>query len=273
MSWSRQQCETLIEEYQKYACLYAVKSPQYKNKHARQSALEKIQEQLEPLRANVTLTEIKAKISGMRTNFLSEFRKWNASKHSGAGEDSTYVPTIWYFKKFFFILEHVNVRNSSDSLTWSECSDKENNSMSQTNMMESETGEYSIEQDVHAEDYVVSPTGVVEVDNDGSLAPGVSSDSTTPQAKKLKVRHRATPDCNIMKEASKALTAISNSINKKAAVAVTAQTVANETLAQFIVTKLEQITDYDIRLEAEEAITSKLYECIKKCRNIDLNKQ
>ena len=122
MSWSRQQCETLIEEYQKYARLYGVKSPQYKNKHARQSALEKILEQLEPLRANVTLTEIKAKISGMRTNFLSEFRKWNASKHSGAGEDSvsifilrlnvgsikillqTYVPTIWYFKKFFFYL-------------------------------------------------------------------------------------------------------------------------------------------------------------------------
>ncbi|KAJ3661735.1 hypothetical protein Zmor_006122 [Zophobas morio] len=265
MSWSRQQCETLIEEYQKYACLYAVKSPQYKNKHARQSALEKIQEQLEPLRANVTLAEIKAKIS--------EFRKWNASKHSAAGEDSvsifilrlnvgsikillqTYVPTI-----------------CSDSLTWSDRSDKENNSMPQTNMMESETGEHSTEEDVHAEDYVVSPTGVLEVD-DGSLAPGVSSDSTTPQAKKLKVRHRATPDCNIMKEASKALTAISNSINKKAAVAVTAQTVANETLAQFIVTKLEQITDYDIRLEAEEAITSKLYECIKKCRNIDLNKQ
>ncbi|KAF5305357.1 hypothetical protein FQR65_LT18710 [Abscondita terminalis] len=101
MSWSREQCQLLIEEVQKYPCLYAVKSPHYKNKHARQTALEHIQESLQLIKPNVSIGDIKAKFNGLKSNFQVGL---------------IYTPTIWYFKMMFFLLDHVQVRSAIDSM-------------------------------------------------------------------------------------------------------------------------------------------------------------
>ncbi|KAL1488265.1 hypothetical protein ABEB36_015219 [Hypothenemus hampei] len=49
----------LIEEYQKYPCLFAVKSREYKNKHARNKALKAIKTVVQEVKPDVTIAEIK----------------------------------------------------------------------------------------------------------------------------------------------------------------------------------------------------------------------
>ncbi|KAK4886224.1 hypothetical protein RN001_002495 [Aquatica leii] len=57
MSWPREQCEVLIDEYQKHPCLYIVKMPLYKNKHARESALNAIQGAVRHLKPTVSINK------------------------------------------------------------------------------------------------------------------------------------------------------------------------------------------------------------------------
>ena len=87
MSWSREQCVVLIEEYKKNPRLYAIKSQLHKNTHARQAALENIKAALINVKPSVTIAEIKSKFNGLKTNFLTEYKKWKVSKHSGIEED------------------------------------------------------------------------------------------------------------------------------------------------------------------------------------------
>lgn len=87
MSWSREQVEILLEEYEKFPCLYAIQSPLYKNKHARLDALEKIQEALRIVKPNISIIDIKAKLNGLRNTFFAEKKKTEASLRSGSGTD------------------------------------------------------------------------------------------------------------------------------------------------------------------------------------------
>jgi translation initiation factor IF-3 len=75
----------LIDEYQNHPCLYAVKSPQYKNKHVRQTALERIEYLLIKMKPQIIKNDIKIKWNGIRNNFLNEYKKVKNSKVSGAG--------------------------------------------------------------------------------------------------------------------------------------------------------------------------------------------
>lgn len=69
MSWSREQVVALIDAYKhkQQSCLYVVKSPQYKNKHARNVVLETIKEKLLPMKADVTVGDIKNKFAAPQT--------------------------------------------------------------------------------------------------------------------------------------------------------------------------------------------------------------
>lgn len=87
MSWSREQVEILLEEYEKYPSLYAIQNPLYKNKHARLEALQKIQGVLCIVKPNVTIADIKAKLTGLRNTFFAEKKKKEASLRSGSGTD------------------------------------------------------------------------------------------------------------------------------------------------------------------------------------------
>lgn len=88
MSWSHDQVVALIELYREKPCLYNVKSAQYKNKHMRASAYESILNDLKTVRPGTSIQEIKAKVNGLRTNFLTEYRKHMKSMKSGSGQDS-----------------------------------------------------------------------------------------------------------------------------------------------------------------------------------------
>ncbi|KAF5293370.1 hypothetical protein FQA39_LY02855 [Lamprigera yunnana] len=58
MSWSRHEVGLLTDEYKKYPCLYATKSKEYKNKHARGRALQNIEAELLPKRRKMDRTNI-----------------------------------------------------------------------------------------------------------------------------------------------------------------------------------------------------------------------
>ncbi|XP_031331763.1 uncharacterized protein LOC116162167 isoform X3 [Photinus pyralis] len=87
MSWSREQVTMLIEVYKNHPYLYVVKSPQYKNKHARNAALTDICSKLEAVKAGVTIADVKNKFAALRQNFLVEYRKHENSMKSGSGTD------------------------------------------------------------------------------------------------------------------------------------------------------------------------------------------
>ncbi|XP_031331689.1 uncharacterized protein LOC116162167 isoform X2 [Photinus pyralis] len=106
MSWSREQVTMLIEVYKNHPYLYVVKSPQYKNKHARNAALTDICSKLEAVKAGVTIADVKNKFAALRQNFLVEYRKHENSMKSGSGTDQVYIPTIWYYDLMLFVLEH-----------------------------------------------------------------------------------------------------------------------------------------------------------------------
>lgn len=91
MSWSREQVICLINEYEKHPVLYNTKLATYKNKHARSEALQNIIEVLKEIRPSTSANEIKNKFGALRSNFLSEHRKYVSSQKSGTGtEDVSY---------------------------------------------------------------------------------------------------------------------------------------------------------------------------------------
>ncbi|GLV42910.1 uncharacterized protein CBL_08547 [Carabus blaptoides fortunei] len=117
MSWSREQVQYLIDLYKCKPCLYAVKTVNYKNKHARNAAWNEIYTSLKDVRPATTINEIKNKINSLRTNFSAEYRKIIKSKNSGAGTDELYTTSLWYFDELYFILDLINARKSYDSIT------------------------------------------------------------------------------------------------------------------------------------------------------------
>ncbi|KAF5307557.1 hypothetical protein FQR65_LT18397 [Abscondita terminalis] len=255
MSWSREQCQLLIEEVQKYTCLYAVKSPHYKNTHARQTALEHIQESLQLIKPNVSIGNIKAKFNGLKSNFQVEYRKWNSSRCSGAGDDennSIYTPTIWYFKMMFFLLDHVQVRSAIDSMA-----------------EEVETSQDVADRDSVLQEFSDDGRFEVEFSTQKETEDVPSTSSCTPSARPKK-RRRNIEDCgdlNLMKETSKTLATITETITK---LNQPDNEIENEddTLAKFIVTKLKKIKNENVRLETEEEIVTILYAVIKKSNKL-----
>ncbi|KAB0804427.1 hypothetical protein PPYR_01397 [Photinus pyralis] len=271
MSWSREQCEVLIDEYQRHSCLYAVKSAQYKNKHSRQNALQQIQAVLQPLKPSVTINDIKLKFNGLKNNFLTEYKKWNRSRRSGAGDedgDGIYKPTIWYFNRMFFLLEHVEVRQAVDSLIAED-------DTPQVGDEEIVTSEYYVTEDGSLNDITNTlDTGSSQVRDSQLNSPNLSRpispvkdvDGATP-SKRLqfqKKRKRETIEDNVMREASSALASISSTMQQSFVQNVD----EDEALAQFIVSKLKRITDTSIRLQTEEKIVHTLFDALKKCNNL-----
>ncbi|KAF5285431.1 hypothetical protein FQA39_LY16685 [Lamprigera yunnana] len=103
MSWSRDEVGLSIDEYKKYPCLYAAKSKEYKNKHARGRALQNIEAELRVIKPDVTANDIKIKFHGIKTNFLAEHRKHAKSIHSGVRDDD-----LQEDESFTYEVENVN---------------------------------------------------------------------------------------------------------------------------------------------------------------------
>ncbi|KAB0802702.1 hypothetical protein PPYR_04888 [Photinus pyralis] len=251
MSWSKEQCQVLLQEYQKYPCLYAIKTPLYRNKHARLDALQKIQAVVKEVKPSVSVQDIKLKFNGLKTNFMTEYKKWKSSRHSGAGnddgEDSSYKPTIWYFKLMFFLLEHCEVRTATDSLTQEE---------TECESQEAESTEYTV-----GEEGVLQETSDMETPPLGSPAASCSSSNGMWQSKpkKRKIQNDLV-EANLIREASNTLATINRSMSQN-----NYSNDEDEAFAKYVSTKLRKITSEAVRMEVEQQIIGLLCSGIREC--------
>jgi hypothetical protein len=57
-----------------------VKTPVHKNKHARTTALTKIEAALRPLKPDINVNDLKSKFHALKTTFLAEHKKYVTSR-------------------------------------------------------------------------------------------------------------------------------------------------------------------------------------------------
>ncbi|KAK4887401.1 hypothetical protein RN001_003672 [Aquatica leii] len=117
MLWTTESVNILIDEYQKYQCLYITKHPLYHNRSARTDALKNISTVIDLIRPGTTIDEIKSKWSSLRSTYICEKRKYETSFKSGSGTSSVYKPSLWYFNRMMFLNEHVASRPSTSSFS------------------------------------------------------------------------------------------------------------------------------------------------------------
>ncbi|XP_047101465.1 uncharacterized protein LOC124720185 [Schistocerca piceifrons] len=94
-------------------CLYAVKSPNYYNKHLRAEALERVASAVCVVRPYTTSKECYSKMHNLRTQFKVEHAKVKSTKSSGAGMNDIYKPSLWYYEKLMFLADHCLPRKST----------------------------------------------------------------------------------------------------------------------------------------------------------------
>jgi hypothetical protein len=73
--WERRLTECLIEQYSMHPCLYQVGSTAYSKREKRQAALMSIVSVLAQFEPHVTVSEVKTKINGLRSQYLEAVTK------------------------------------------------------------------------------------------------------------------------------------------------------------------------------------------------------
>lgn len=94
MSWNKEQINVLIDAYKKEPALYAVKHPNYYNKHLRNEALQRITNEVQKVRPNTQIKDCMNKIHQLRNGFNTENKKRKESMKSGSGTDDVSILLI-----------------------------------------------------------------------------------------------------------------------------------------------------------------------------------
>lgn len=176
-----------------------------------------------------------------------------------------------------FLLEHIEVRSTLDTLR------DESESLISNDITDNEDTQHSEDQSEDIIEYTVC--------DDGILTPTIDKECTatflaTPRAatsKQSKVhryddapkpkKSRCNDEQQLLQGATMALTNISSSFNNhmkslNSSKNQTGPISDNDILAKFITTKLNMITDPNVRLHTEQEIISLLYDGIKRCGEI-----
>ncbi|KAK4882246.1 hypothetical protein RN001_005565 [Aquatica leii] len=257
MSWSRDEVALLIEEYKKYPCLYATKSKEYKNKHARGRALQNIEAELRLIKPDVTANDIKVKFYGIKTNFLAEHRKHAKSIHSGAGDDDIYIPTLWYFDKLRFVLEHCIQREAIDTINGkSSCAVEREPEIDFNNspysLQEDESYTYEVE-NVNTLQFVESS----EVNAENSNGEGVPS--RTPKRRKMN-------KTNVLEDAGKAIKLVGEALQQRTQNKKVSRGEV-DIFRDFVASQLRKIHP-ELKDDVEQEIAMVLFNNIKKSKQL-----
>ncbi|RZF48322.1 hypothetical protein LSTR_LSTR010285 [Laodelphax striatellus] len=93
--WSPEETIKLIREFAAKECLWNRKAPSFKNKEAKEEALNSIAENMNI--PGFGVNEVKRKMRTLRSTFYQEKKKINNSLQSGADGDSVYTTNLaWY---------------------------------------------------------------------------------------------------------------------------------------------------------------------------------
>ncbi|XP_046973937.1 uncharacterized protein LOC124540412 [Vanessa cardui] len=112
IKWSDNIMSRFLELYQQYECLWNNNTEVYKNRDARESAIQKI---INELNLKMTEADIKNKIKSIRTMYRRELLLIIKSKKSGAAPDDVYRPRLNWFNQADSFLRAVTVARESIS--------------------------------------------------------------------------------------------------------------------------------------------------------------
>ncbi|KAF9411121.1 hypothetical protein HW555_009983 [Spodoptera exigua] len=93
----------IIEVYKDMPYLWNKNDKNYMNKTIRSEGFEVLLSIYKNIEKDATVKTLKKKIDNLKTNYFKELKKVKASKHTGAGSEDVYVPTIWYYDSFSFL--------------------------------------------------------------------------------------------------------------------------------------------------------------------------
>lgn len=118
VNWTDQAVNILLDGLQKQECLWNLRSPHYKDKGMKKTALVEL---FETLKSEISdfeadIEAVKSKIQSLRTSFREELRKVKKSQGTGSGVADIYIPKWKYFDSCKF-LECVVAVESTDTVT------------------------------------------------------------------------------------------------------------------------------------------------------------
>jgi hypothetical protein len=187
-----------------------------------------------------------------------------------------YKPTLWYFERLLFLVEHAEVREGFDSLfqqtegrpTTSQDSQSSSSSghVEETELeMESQFDSIQTQGDL-IEEFNVLEEGIlspvpVSVTNSTSTPSGSHYRNVNARAKKRR------EDDTIVQEATSVLKSLATKFKTpQEHAAPPPNETDDEIFAKYIISKLKQITDRDIRLDLELEINKLIFQSIVKYR-------
>ncbi|KAK5648030.1 hypothetical protein RI129_002922 [Pyrocoelia pectoralis] len=270
MSWNREEVLLVIEQYQKWPCLYAVRSKEYKNKHARVKALEEVFQAVKLVKPSISQTEIKTKFANLKTTFMQEYRKYRESFKSVAGTEDVYTPTLWYFQQMMYVADHNQIRPAVDSIeTNNEDGASDDEVGLEADTCSGSTNSNDIEVLLSSYHFTFSLICIVFKDTmvwEGTVEElgTLENCATSTPANRATKRKANSGDLNVyLKSANSAISDMRTTVLQNAA----AKKPKNAAFGAYVAEKLTEITDPNLRLEAEYKINQVLYNAVRQCIN------
>lgn len=116
--WTRDDQVILVELYKKYPVLYSLRSYDYGSRMKKRMAYEQLTEELSSqVKKEFSVEEIKSKIMKLRSQFMENYNKEQAS-------DQPYQPSWFLYDRLKFILPHIvhrSKRNYDPKLPYELC--------------------------------------------------------------------------------------------------------------------------------------------------------
>lgn len=118
MKWNVNNITTFLQIYENFPILWNIKQKDYLDTKLRDSAFEKLSDELkaEDLVGDMTAKQLKAKIKSIKDAYRQELAKIEKSKKSGTGTDDIYKPKLVWFGKADFLREVISTRMSKSNL-------------------------------------------------------------------------------------------------------------------------------------------------------------
>ncbi|XP_031346801.1 uncharacterized protein LOC116173453 [Photinus pyralis] len=216
--------------------------------------MQVIEKALRSVRPNVNSHEIKLKLQGLRTNFFNEHKKVQASKCSGAGDDAVYHPTLWYYSKLLFLLDHNIIRKATDTIE-----DISGSSSPQEYYDEENNIDDTLTETVTDEGDQGAHINTPKLSQPRAEPPSTSSNNTP--LKRKKKSHTDSAD-KIFEQATGSLNVISNAFTSMQNQVVVSK--GNEEIfGEFVVSKLKCITNQILKTNVEVEIINVLYNALQ----------
>lgn len=105
-----------IELYRDLPALWQIKNKLYHDREKKSMAYDLLLAKYNEMFPRATKEDLKKKFNSLRTNYRKELKKHVNSLKSGAGTDSVYVPTLWYFKEMNFLRDQELPLDSESSM-------------------------------------------------------------------------------------------------------------------------------------------------------------